>query len=180
MLPAHRADRLCVFHRNRLAATGVVGDRQHHQRNAITAYAGDEFLEGGDIHVPFERFTHAGLPGFGARKIDGFGADEFDIRTCGVEVRVVGDDVALLASAVKEDAFSRSSLVRWDHMLVAEDVLHGIAKTVEAGTAGIALVPFHDRCPLVRRHGARAGVGEQINKDVARGEEKQIVVSGAQ
>ena len=48
------------------------------------------------------------------------------------------------------------------------------------GTSGIALVAFHHGGPLVRRHGARAGVGEQIHQDIASGEEKQIVVRGTQ
>ncbi len=86
-----------VFHGNGLAAAGVVGDGQHDQRNAFAAHFGDQVLERLHVHVAFEGMLQAGLTPLGDDEIDGLGADEFDVGARGIEVRVVGNDVALLA-----------------------------------------------------------------------------------
>ena len=115
---------------------------------------------------------------FGDDEIDGLGADEFDVGAGGVEVRVVGDDVALLAGHAEEDALGGAALVRGDDVLVAEDVLDGIFEAVEAAAAGVALVAFHDGGPLVGGHGAGAGVGEQIDEHIVGREQEEVVVRG--
>ena len=140
----------------------------------------DQALERGDIHVAFEGMLQAGLAAFGNDQIDGLGADEFDVGARGVEVRVVGNDVALLAHHAEQDALGGAALVGGDHVLVAEDVLHGVAEAIEAAAAGVALVAFHDGGPLVRGHGAGAGVGEQVDEDIVGGQQKQVVVRGAE
>ena len=150
MLAANRADGASVLHRDRLPAAGVVGDGQHDQRNAFAANARDQFSSAATSMLPFEGKPRRRLTGFGNRQIDGFGADEFDVGARGVEVRVVGNHVALLAHHAEQNAFGGASLVRRDHMLIAEDVLDGVAEVVEAAAAGVALVAQHDRCPLLR------------------------------
>ena len=52
------------------------------------------------------------------------------------------------------------------------------AEAVEAAAAGIAFVAFHDGRPLMRGHGAGAGVGEQVDQDVVGGKQEQVVVRG--
>ncbi len=93
---------------------------------------------------------------------------------------LLGTTSPFLQVHAEQDAFGGAALVRGDHVLVAEDVLDGIAKAVEAAAAGVALVAFHDGGPLVRGHGAGAGIGEQVDEDVVRREQKQIVVRGTQ
>ena len=65
-------------------------------------------------------------------------------------------------------------------MGVAKDALHGVAEAKVAAAAGIALIAFHDGSPLVGRHGAGAGVGQQVNEDIVGQEKEQVVVGGLQ
>ena len=132
------------------------------------------------VHVALEGMPRRGLTRLSDRQVDGLGAEELDVGARGVEVRVVGNDVALFAGAIEQDALGGAALVRRDHMLVAEDVLNGIAEAVEATAAGIALVTLHDGRPLLRGHGAGAGVGEQVDEHIVGGQEEQVVVRGAQ
>ena len=165
-----------IFHGDRLAPAGVVGDGEHDQRNVIAADALNESFESSNVHVAFERMIDRRLPAFGDDEIDRLRADEFHVGAGGVEVGVVGNDVALLAHHAEEDALGGAALVRGNHVLVAEDVLDGILEADEAAAARVALVAFHDGGPLVRGHGAGSGVGEQVDQDVVGGEKKQVVM----
>ena len=138
----------------------------------------DECFERGDIHVAFEGIAERGLAAFGDEEVDGFGADELDVGARGVEVGVVGNDVAFFAGDAEEDALGGAALVRGDDVLVADDVLDGVAETVEAAAAGVALVAFHDGGPLMGGHGAGAGVGEEIDEYIVGVEEEEVVVGG--
>ena len=180
MPPADRADLANVFHGHRLAAAGVVGDGQHHQRHALAAHALDQLLQRRHVHVAFEWMRRGGLPAFGNDQVDRLGADKLDVGAGGVEVRVVGDHVALLAHHAEQDALGGAALVSGNHVPVAEDVLHRIAEPVEASAAGVTLVALHDRRPLVRGHGPGAGVGQQVDQHIVGRKQKQIVVRGAQ
>ena len=77
--------------------------------------------------LPLKGCDRLGWRPSGMTQVDGFGADELDVGAGGVEVRVVGHDVALLAHHAEEDALGGAALVRGDDVVVAEDVLHGIA-----------------------------------------------------
>jgi hypothetical protein len=125
---AHRSHLANVLHRNRLASTGVVGDSEHDERNAVAAYALDQGFDSGHIHVAFEGIGRRRLAAFGDDEIDGFGADELHVGASGVEVRVVGDDVALSAGDTKQNALGGAALVRGNDVFVAENVLGGILK----------------------------------------------------
>ena len=175
---ADGADLADIFHGDGLASAGIVGDGEHDERDAFAADAPDEGFEGGDVHVAFEGMSRCGMLPFFDDEIDGFGADEFDVGAGGVEVRVVGDDVAFLAGHAEEDALGGASLMRGDDVAVAEDFLDGILEAVEAAAAGVAFVAFHDGGPLVGGHGSGAGVGEQIDEDIVGGEKEEIVVGG--
>ena len=111
---ADGADLAGVFHGDRLAAAGVVGDGEHHQRNALAADARDELFQRGDVHVAFERMQERGLAAFGDDQIDGFGAGELDVGARGVEVRVVGNDVALFAHARRRGCARRRGPGAWE------------------------------------------------------------------
>ncbi len=93
---------------------------------------------------------------------------------------LLGTTSPFLQHHAEQDALRRAPLVRRDHVLVAEDILHGIAKVVEAAAAGIALVAQHDGCPLPRRHRSRARIGQQVDKHIVSGKQKQVVMRGAQ
>ncbi len=122
----------------------------------------------------------AWLTAFGNDEIDSFGSHEFDIGARGVEVRVVRDHVALLAHHSEQNAFGGAALMSWNHMAIAENILNGLAKSVEALASSVTLVAFHDRRPLVRGHGPGAGIGQQVNQHVGGGKQEQIVVSSAE
>ena len=138
-------------------------------------------FQGFDVHVALERMVLT--PGCLASAM---GRSTASAPTNSTLARVVSKWVLLgttspfLHMHAEEDAFGGATLVRRDHVLVAEDVLHGIAEAVEAAAAGVALVAFHDGGPLMRGHGAGAGVGQQVDEDVVGREQKQVVVRGAQ
>ena len=116
--------------------------------------------------LPLKGCASAGCARFGDRQVDGLGAHKLDVGARGVEVRVVGNDVALLAHHVEQNALGGAALVRGDHVPIAEDVLDGVAEVIEASAAGVALVAFHDGRPLMGGHGAGAGVGQQVDEHV--------------
>ncbi len=167
-----------VLHGDRLASARVVGNRKHDERDALSADALDQSLEGGNIHVAFEGMLGGGMLPFFDDEIDGFRADEFDVGTCGIEMRVIGDYVAFLAGDAEEDAFGGAALVRGNDMLVAEDVLDRAFEVVEAFASGVALVAFHNAGPLAGGHRSGAGVGEQINQNIISGQQEKVVIGG--
>ena len=122
----------------------------------------------------------ARLAALGDHQIHRLGADKLHVRARRVEVRVVGDDIAFLAHHAEQNALRRAALVGRDDVLVAENILHRRAELLEAAAAGITLIAFHHRRPLVRGHRAGAGIGEQVDEDIVRGQEKKVVVRGAQ
>src|SRR5262249_33170181 len=97
-----------------------------------------------------------------------------------VKVRVVGDHIAPLAHHAEQDAFGGPSLMGGDYVPESEDLGDGIAEAQKAGTAGVTLVAAHHARPLLGGHGAGAGVGEQVDQDVFGGQQKKVVVGGAQ
>ncbi len=167
-----------VFHGDGLAASGIVGDRQHDERNTLATHFGDQALKRRHIHVAFERMVDTRLAPFRNDHIQCFGSYKFHIGPRRIEVRVVGNDVTLLAHDAEENAFGSAPLVRRDDMPVAEDVLNRVAKPVKAAAPGITLVAFHDRGPLVRGHGASARIGEEIDQDVVGRQQEEVVVCG--
>ena len=182
MLAANCAHGFDVLHRDGLAAAGVVGHGQHDQRHAgfFVPALWIKSFERGNVHVALEGMLQAGLAALGDDEIDRLGADELHVGAGGVEVRVVGDDIAFLAHHAEENALGGAALVGRDDVLVAEDILNGSAELLEAAAAGITLVAFHHGGPLVGGHGASAGIGEQVDEDIVGGQKKEVVVRGAE
>lgn len=114
---------------------------------------------------------------FGDHQIDGFSAYELDVGAGCVEMSVVGNDVAVPAHDAEQNALGGSPLVSGDDVTIAEDVLNRVAEMIEAAAPGIALITLHQRRPLVGRHGAGAGVSQQIDQNVFRRQKKDVVVS---
>ena len=111
-------------------------------------------------------------------QIHGLRSCELHIGARGVEVRVVGNNVAFLAGHPKQDALGGASLVRRNHVFVAENILNGTSEAVEAAAAGIAFIALHDGGPLVGRHGAGARIGQQVDEHVVGLKQKKVVVRG--
>ncbi len=122
----------------------------------------------------------ARLAALGDDQIHRLGADELHVRPRSVEVRVVGDDIAFFAHHAEQNALGGSALVGRDDVLVAENILHRRAELLEAAAAGITLIAFHHGRPLVGGHGAGAGIGEQVDEDIVRRQEKKVVTRGAE
>jgi hypothetical protein len=59
---------------------------------------------------------------------------------------------------------------------VAGEVAHDRLEFEERTAAGVALVAGHDRRPLLRRHRAGAGVGQQVDHHVLGAHQEQVVV----
>ncbi len=169
MAPANRTYLPDVFHGHRLTAAGIVGDCQHHQRNAFAAHSRDQSLERWDIHIAFEGVNQAGLFAFGNHQVDRFGADEFDVGAGGIEMSVVGDDVAFLAHHAEQDALGGPALMGGNYMSETEDVLDRLLEAIETLAAGVAFVALHDRGPLVGGHGAGTGIGEEVDENIGGG-----------
>ncbi len=178
-----RADALHGFNigqRDRLAAARVVGHGQHHQRNAVRAFRADQRFQRFDVEVAFEIQAGLRVGGLGYGQIDRPRAGEFDIRARGVEVRIRRNDLARLAGHREQDALGRAALVRRNHVPEAGQIVHHPLQPEEAFAAGVGLVAAHHRRPLLRGHGAGAGIGEQIDQDIARFDEEQVVAGTGQ
>ncbi len=95
VLVADLPDAAEVFERDRLPAAAVVRDRHHHQRNALDPLLADRRLERLQVHVPLEGVLGRRHPPLGNDQVPRLRADVFNVRASGVEVGVVGDDLAL-------------------------------------------------------------------------------------
>ena len=169
---------LDVGHRNRLAASGVVRDGDHHQRNLRRAFGFDELLQSFDIQVAFEGKARLCVGGGRERQVHGAGALEFDIGACGVEVRVVRHDVAGLAKDREQNPLGRSALVRGNDVAEPGERAHRLFEAVEAFAAGVGFVAAHHGRPLFGGHGAGSGIGQQVDQNLAGADLEQIVAGG--
>ena len=96
----------------------------------------------------------------------------------GGEVHVAGDDVAGLDEDFGDEVFGAASLVGGDDVLVSIVGLDGVLHAVEAAAAGVGFVAEHHGGPLAVAHGGGAGVGEQVDVNVFRSQEKGVVAGG--
>ena len=174
---AHGLDGFDVRHGDGLAAAGIIGDRQHHEGDLRRTFGGDQGFERGDVHVALEIQPRLRIVRFRDGQIDGARAGEFHVGAGGIEVRVVGDDVPGLAHHGKENALGGASLVGGDHVAKAGECVGNSLEAEEALAAGVALVAAHDGGPLLRGHRAGAGIGEQVDQDMA-GVDQEEVVAG--
>ena len=173
---AEPANAFEIRERHRLAPAGVVGDRHHHERHAI-AVGIEQTFEAGQVDVALERVHDRGLPAFRHHEVARLGPFDLDVRARRVEVIVVRHDVAALEDGVKEDAFRGAPLVGGDDVHEAGEIADDLLEPVERSAAGVRFVSLDERAPLGRRHGAGAGVGQQIDEHVI-GVELEDVVAG--
>src|ERR1019366_4289472 len=75
----------------------------------------------------------------------------------------------------RDDVFGAAALVRRDDVSVAIMAAHGGFQAIVTFAAGIRFVTQHHARPLPVAHGGGAGIGEQVDIDVAGSEEKRVV-----
>ena len=165
-----RADGLHVFEGDRLSADGVAGDGDHDEGDIIGSVL-KEFFEGDEVHVAFERGVGVWILAFGGEEVDGGAAGMFDVGAGGVEVGVVGDDLAFASIAVPdhnfdEEAFGCSALVCGEDVDDACDFFDDITEAEPARCPGVGLIAPHDPGPLFGAHGSGARVGQEIDHDI--------------
>ncbi len=169
---AHAAQ---VGHRDRLTAARVVGHGHEDGWHVRGAALADEAIQRVEVHVALEGMDGRRLTALRDDQVDSLGAGEFDIRPRRVEVRVAGDRLARSADDAEEDLLRRPALVRRDDMAEREQVLDRVQEPEPRWRAGIALVAALDARPLVAAHGARAGIGEQVDEHIVGVDVEQVV-----
>jgi hypothetical protein len=140
-----------------------------------SARSARELVERPDVHVALERIVRRRVRGLGARQVDRFAAEVLDIGSGGVEVAVVGHDVAALHRAAEEDPLGGAALVGRYDVGEAEHPPHGLVKPEPAPRPRIGLVAGHDRAPLRSAHRRRARVCEQVDEHAVRRQPEQVV-----
>jgi hypothetical protein len=93
-----------------------------------------------------------------------------------VEVRVVRDHLPRPAEHREENALGRTPLVRRDDVLEREQRLYRLDEPIPRGRAGVALVAVLDGRPLVARHRASPGIGEEVDQHLRRRQPEEIEV----
>ena len=172
---AQGAGRLDVLHGDGLPADGIVRNGEDHERD-VPGILLQYLLEFLQADVSLERDLELGVLGFVGRDVDGLGLAGFDMALGRVEMGIAGDDVAFLYEIGEENVFSGSALVRRDDVRHAEKALDRSFQLVERAGAGIALVAHHEGGPLAVGHGARAGIGQQVDIDLLGLQLKYIVM----
>jgi hypothetical protein len=89
---------------------------------------------------------------------------------------VVRNNISLPAGDPKQNALGRAPLVRWDDVLVSEDLAYRIAETLKTAASCVAFIALHDCGPLLGRHGASAGIRQQIDENIVGGKEEEVVM----
>jgi len=174
MAVADGSDRPEVFERDGLAPAAVVRDRHHHERDPLGAVLGEGAFENVDVDVALEGHIGLEVGRLGARDVEGDPSLELHVGARGVEVRVVGDDVAGLDGLGEENALRRPPLVRRDDVALAGEIAdHGL-EAFEGSRPGVRLVADHHPCPLLGRHRPGAGVGEEVDQDLVGAEPEQV------
>lgn len=112
---------------------------------------------------------------FGDGQVERGGLAIFGVGAGGVEVGVVGHDVARLKGRAKQDALGGAALVGGDDVLEVSNFPYRRLEAVERPGPGVRLVALHHPGPLRRGHRPRAGVGQQVNQHIFGFKQKEIV-----
>ena len=173
---AHLLHRFDVGHRDRLAAAGVVGDGQHDQRDlAPRPRAAIRRSSAATSMLPLKSSASC------VSAASGIGRSTARAPVNSMLARVVskcvfvGHHVPRLAHHREQDALGGAALVRGDHVAEAGQLVDHALQAEEALAAGVGFVAAHHRRPLLGGHGAGAGIGEQVDQDVAGFDQKEVV-----
>ncbi len=152
-----------VRERHRLAAPGVVRQRDHHERDAPGAPVGEKAGEGRDVHVPLERVRGIEVVRLRDREVDRLRPVPLDVGPGRVEVHVVGDDRSRAGEEGEQEVLGRPPLVRRDHVREPGQLLDGRLEVGEVPAPRVRLVADHHRRPLAVAHRRRPGVGQEVD-----------------
>jgi hypothetical protein len=166
--------------RHRLSAPRVVGDREHHQGDALAADLGEQAVELRHVHVALERVLRRDVVGRVDHAVHGDAEVVLDVGARGVEVDVVGHAVARLHDGGEQQVLRHPALVRGDHVPVAGDALDHPLEVEVVAAARVRLVAEHDARPLPVAHRRGAGVGQQVDGNERRGDVEEVVAGGGQ
>ena len=119
----------------------------------------------------------AGIAGLRYRQVLRPAAAGQDIAHGGVEVGVGGDGLSRAEKDGAQDVLGCSTLMGRHEEPESENLADRLVEMEEGTCAGVALVALHHRRPLTVAHGARPGVGQQIDVDVF-GAQPEDVVAG--
>lgn len=132
-----------ILHRNRLASAAVVGDGDHHERNAFATDAMDSCFQPIEVHVPLEWEVAMWVVGFFDHQIERLSMLVLNVGPGRVEVNVVGDAHAGLDDRREQKILGHPTLVCWNNMFVAEDRSNRFFQVV------IVLLPAYDSSPSI-------------------------------
>ena len=168
-------DGLDIGHRDRLAAARVVGDGQHHERNARRALAAISASSAATSMLPLKSSRAC------VSAASGIGRSTARAPVNSMLARVVskcvlfGTTVPGLHDHGEQDALGGAALMRRNHVAEAGEFVAPPSQAEEALAARIGFVAAHHRRPLLGGHGAGAGIGQQIDQDVGGGDQEEIV-----
>ena len=118
--------------------------------------------------LPFERMQGPRVVTFGDNQVDGLRARVFDVGTRGVDVRVVRHRLARSADSREKNLLGGAPLVRRKDVFERKQFADAVEEAEPRRRAGLRLVAALYPGPLLCRHRAGAGVGEQVYQDVLR------------
>ncbi len=166
-----------IFHRDRLAAPGVIGDGQRSEGDLLRPDLFDQGSQLGGIQVAFEWVAVGRVIGFLDDQVGRAPAPGADVGVGRVKVHVGGDDHPRPDQDGGEDIFRGASLVGRDEMLETKDFLHHLCQAVIRASAGIQFIPCQHGRPLVLAHRPRPRIGQQVDEDIFGAQRKQVVAS---
>ncbi len=169
-----------ILHADRLAARHVDRAGQADVRNVGGALLLDERLHLAQVHIALERVQIGWVMGLVNDHIYEYAASHLLVQAGRGEVHVARDILPWLDRGLAQQMLRAASLVGWHDVAIAIVGLNGIFQVVEIAAAGIGFVAQHHASPLPIAHGARAAVGQQVNVDRLRAQEKRIVAGFGQ
>jgi len=131
-------------------------------------------LQFGRIHVPLEGMLLLREHRFIDDQVEGHAPLVKNIGARGIEMDVIGHQIALLEGDGKEQVLGGASLVGGNDMPEAEEGVDGLLKVVIIFAARIGFITHHHPGPLMVAHRRSAAVGEQIDVDTRSGEPEHI------
>ena len=162
--------------RDRLAAAGIVGDGEHHQRECARRPRRRSGASSAATSMLPLKSSRACVSA-----ASGMGRSTARAPVNSMLARVVSKWVLLgttwpgLHITREQDALGGAALVGGNHVAEAGEIVDHALQAEEALAAGVGFVAAHHGGPLLGGHGAGAGIGEQIDQDVAGFDEEEVV-----
>ena len=164
-----------VRHRHRLPAAAVVGDGDQHHADPVRVGAVQVAGQRAEVDVALERLGTVQVVELGARQVDRFGAEEFDVCPRRVEMRVAQGKLARGQHAGEQDPLGGPALVHGQDAGIAGQLVQRALEAEERAGAGVRTVGGGGGGLLGGGNRAGARIGEQIDRDHAGREVERVV-----